>query len=324
MAVVWTDTTQMANLIQKAFDRYLEFSLRSMTVWRALCDKEPREQTQPGTTVQFQIYQDLAPVTAPLTENVDPDPVGIPNTKTVDVTLNEWGNQAVLTRKLRLFALSDVTQASADILGYNLVDSLDRQVMAFAAAGTNVIYENGGVLKITGGARTSVVSNGTITDSLKSRDLRAAVALLRGRLALPRSGELFTAVVHPDQSYDLRSESDLAAWRPPHEYSAAQNIWAGAVGVYEGCYVVETPRMVFAADGAGSSTKATVYRTVVLGRQALARCVAEEAHTVVGPVTDGLRRFLRIGWYGVEGWNRYREECLQRIETTSSLAPLQV
>lgn len=320
MAVVWTDTTQMANLIQKAFDRYLEFSLRSMTIWRALCDKEPREQTQPGTTVQFQIHQDLAPVTAPLTEIVDPDPVGIPNTKTVDVTLNEWGNQAVLTRKLRLFSLSDVTAAAADILAYNLVDSLDRQVQALAVAGSNVIYENAGALKITGGARASVAS----TDTLKSRDLRAAVALLRGRNALPRTQELFTAIIHPDQSYDLRSESDLAAWRPPHEYSAAQNIWAGAVGVYEGCYVVETPRFTTAVDGAGSSTKATVYRTVVLGRQALARCVAEEPHTVVGPVTDGLRRFIRIGWYGVEGWNRYREECLQRVETSSSLSPPQV
>lgn len=321
MAVVWTDSTQMANLIQKAFDRRLMFSLRSMTVWRALCDVEPREQTQPGSTVQFQIYQDLAPVTSPLTEIVDPDPVGIPNTKTVDVTLNEWGNQAVLTRKLRLFALSDVTQASADILGYNLVDSLDRQVMALAVAGTNVIYENGGALKITGGARNAVTSS---ADALKSRDLRAAVALLRGRNALPRTSELFTAVIHPDQSYDLRSESDLASWRPPHEYSSAQNIWAGAVGVYEGCYVVETPRMTYAQDGAGSTTKATVYRSVILGRQALARCVAEEPHTVVGPVTDGLRRFIRIGWYGVEGWNRYREECIQRVETSSSLAPAQV
>lgn len=85
--------------------------------------------------------------------------------------------------------------------------------------------------------------------------------------------------------------------------------------------MVETPRMAFAADGSGGSVKATTYKSVVLGRQALARCVAEEPHTVVGPVTDGLRRFLRIGWYGVEGWNRYREECLQRIETSSSLAP---
>jgi hypothetical protein len=311
----------MANLIQKAFDRYLEFSLRQQTVWRALCDKESREQTQPGSTVQFQIHQDLAPVASPLTENVDPDPVGIPNTKTVDVTINEWGNQAVLTRKLRLFSFNDVTSASADILAYNLVDSLDRQVMALAIAGTNVFYENAGSLKITGGTRVAVQS----TDIFKSRDLRAAVALLRGRSALPRTAELFAAIIHPDQSYDLRSEAgNSAMWRPPHEYSAAMNIWAGAVGVYEGCYVIETPRLTSAQDGAGSSTKATVYRSMVLGRQALARCVAEEPHTVVGPVTDGLRRFLRIGWYGVEGWARYREECLQRVETSSSLSPPQV
>lgn len=323
MANVITDTTVMTNLIQKAFDRYLRYSLRSMTVWRALCDVEPREQTAPGTTVQFQIYQDLAPVTAPLSESVDVDAVGLPNTKTVEVTLQEWGNVSVLTRKLRVFSLSDVTQAAADILAYNLVDSLDRQVMNVAVAGTNVIYENGGALKITGGSRTGVTSNGTITDSLKSRDLRAAVALLRGRNAIPRAEELFTAIISPGQSYDLRSESDLAAWRPPHEYSSAQQIWAGAVGVYEGCYVVETPRIVALQDGAGGATKATVTRAMVFGKQALARCVAEEPHTVIGPITDNLRRFWRIGWYGIEGWNRYREECMQRIETTDSLSPVQ-
>jgi hypothetical protein len=39
---------------------------------------------------------------------------------------------------------------------------------------------------------------------------------------------------------------------------------------------------------------------------------------VIGPVTDKLNRFRPIGWYGVLGWARYREACLQRLETAAT------
>lgn len=286
-----------------------------MTVWRAMCDVYPQEQTAPGTTVQLQTYVDLAPVTAPLDEKVDIEPTVLPNTSTVDVLLQEWGNASMLTRKLRVFSLSDVTAAAGDILAYNLVDSLDRLVMAIASAGTNVIFENGGNLVLTGGSTGAI----TAADEMQSRDLRAAVGLLRKRSAIPRTEELFTAIISPGQSFSLRSKSDPASWRPPHEYSSAQNIWAGAVGVYEGCYVIETPRITTAQNGAGTPAAFTT-KAVVMGKQALARAVAEEPHTLVGPVTDVLRRQFKIGWYAIEGWARFREACIQRVETADPLA----
>jgi len=175
-----------------------------------------------------------------------------------------------------------------------MVDSLDRLIMTVALGGTNVLGENGGAMKIAGAfARTSVVD----TDTFKSRDARAAVAQLRGRNALPRMEDLFVGYIHPDVSFDLRSESNLAAWRPPHEYSSAGNIWAGAIGAYEGTWWIETPRAYFTNDGAGAGPKTNVYRTLVFGRQALCEAVAEEPHTVIGPVIDKLMRFRPVGWY---------------------------
>lgn len=47
--------------------------------------------------------------------------------------------------------------------------------------------------------------------------------------------------------------------------------------------------------------------------------MAEEFHVVVGNVTDKLKRFTPIGWYGVAGWKRYREASLYRVETTSTI-----
>ena len=63
-----------------------------------------------------------------------------------------------------------------------------------------------------------------------------------------------------------------------------------------------------------------VFDTLLCGQQALAEAVAEEPHIVIGNVTDKLMRFRPMGWYGVLGFARYREEALYRIETGSSIA----
>jgi hypothetical protein len=65
-----------------------------------------------------------------------------------------------------------------------------------------------------------------------------------------------------------------------------------------------------------------VYSTILCGKQALAEAVAVEPNVVIGPVTDSLMRFRPIGWYGVLGFSRYREESLYRIESGSSIAAL--
>ena len=103
----------------------------------------------------------------------------------------------------------------------------------------------------------------------------------------------------------------------PHEYNSNENIWAGEIGSYEGAYFVESPRMYNATDGASSARN---YRTILAGQQALAEAVAEEPHVVIGPVIDQLMRFRPMGWYGVLGFKRYREEALYRIESGSSIA----
>ena len=111
-----SNQTGLTNLVQTAYDRYVEMALRSQPLIRDVADKRPVQQAMPGSSVVFQIYADLAQATSTLTENVDPDAVAMTNTSTVTVTLNEYGNAALLTRKLGLFSLSDVDPAAADII----------------------------------------------------------------------------------------------------------------------------------------------------------------------------------------------------------------
>ncbi len=274
MANAFTDTTAMSNAVQTAYDKFFEFALRAQPLFRQVADKRPAQQTAPGGSVVLERYQDLATAVTPLTEAVDPDSVAMGNPTTTTITLNEYGNPVLRTRKLYLFSLTDVDPAIANIVAFNAADSIDSVVQTVLRAGSNVIQRKAGTV---------------------------------------------TCAIHPEVSYDLRSETGAAAWRDPHNYSAAGNIWAGEIGAYEGAFYIESPRCFNAVDAGTGDNTVRRFRTYYAGQQALAEAVADEFHTVAGPITDKLMRFRPLGWYGVAGWARYREEALVRAESTSTI-----
>ena len=378
-----------AGLVQQAYDRLLEFALRSEPLIRSVADKTPARQSIPGSTVVLQRYVDLAANTTALTETTDPDAVALSTPTNVSITLAEYGNSVLVTRALELFSLADVDPAIANVIAFNLADSIDAVAMETLRGGTN---------KLFGGSATSTAKVAA-SSTLDSADIRKAVAKLRANKAIGRKGSLYWAGIHPEVSHDLRAESSSGqGWLLPNQYGSSQDrIWAGEIGNYEGAYYVESARMynsksgadqtalataaavsgasgaftIVVANGAfggraevgdkisgtnvGSSAKITaisvgatnttftvdvansgtvgtntltvtpvtrVYNTIVCGQQAMAQAVAEEPHVVIGPVVDKLMRHRPMGWYGVLGFARYREEALYRIETGSSIGAL--
>jgi N4-gp56 family major capsid protein len=309
MANAYTDTTALAGLVKTAYDRYVEFALRSQPLFRNLADKRPVQQAMPGSSVVFSLYNDLAAQTSTLTETVDPDAVAISDVDTVSVTLNEYGNVVLNTRKLGEFAFSDVDPGVANIVAYNMADSIDKIVVNVLRQGTNVLY----------GGNASSTATVDAADVASAARVSKAVAKLRAANAVPRDGMLYAAYVHPDVAFDLRAESGSGSFDDIRKYTEGNvgNILGGVMGVLGGAYFVETPRAYKANDGASS---ATVYRTIIAGKQALAEATAVEPGVVLGPVVDKLQRFRPVGWYSLQGWARYREEALYRIESGSSIA----
>lgn len=305
-----SNQTGITNLVQTAYDKYVEFALRAEPMFRAFADKRPVNVDKPGSSIVLQRYADLSTATSALTENVDPDAVALSNTTTVTVTLNEYGNAVLTTEKLDSFSLSDVDPAVANIVAFNMRDSLDVLAQTTLRGGTNTVREISGNLN-TGGAVGSITS----TDKIQSRDVRYVVSKLRANAAVPFEGGYFTGLIHPDQSLDLRQETGMAAWRDVHVYSGSTSIWNGEIGVYEGVRFIETPRAYQANDGA---TSGKVSRAYIFGRQALAEAVSREPQVVIGPVTDKLMRHRPLGWKALLGWAIYRQEALYRIETQTS------
>jgi N4-gp56 family major capsid protein len=252
--MAYTDSSALAGLIKTAYDRYVEFALRSQPLIRSVADKRPAQQAMPGSSVVFSIYNDLAPATASLSETTDPDAVALSDVTTVAVTLNEYGNASLVTRKLQLFSLSDVDPAVADIIAYNMADSLDRLAMNTLRQGDNVIY---------GGSRTST-NTITASDTITAANIRRAVAKLRSNKAVPREGSLYWTGIHPEVSHDLRAETGVGGWNDMHKYAetGTGNFWAGSIGTYEGAFFVETPRMYRGVDGADQTALATTAVTV--------------------------------------------------------------
>lgn len=252
--MAYTDTNALAGLIKTAYDRYVEFALRSQPLIRSVADKRPAQQAMPGSSVVFSIYNDLAAATSALSsETTDVDAVALSDVSTVSVTLAEYGNASLVTRKLQLFSLSDVDPAVADIIAYNMADSLDKIAMETLRQGSNVIY---------GGTRTSTATI-TNSDTLTAANIRKTVAKLRANKAVPREGSLYWAGIHPEVSHDLRAETGAGGWNDMHKYAetGTGNFWPGTIGTFEGAYFVETPRMYRGVDGADQNTFTTTTTT---------------------------------------------------------------
>ena len=313
-------TTSSLSVDQTAFDRIAYFALRSELLFDQAADVMPTAQSMPGSAVTFTIFSDLAPATSTLNEVTDVTPVALSDSQ-VTVTLAEYGNAVVTTAKLRGTSFLDVDSAAANIVGYNAGDSIDRVVRDVLAAGSNVSYATGGASTPT--SRATV----TAADVLTASDVRKEVARLRAANVATFNGT-YMSFIHPDVSYDFRSETDAAGWRTPANYVNPAGIYNGEIGQFESVRFIETPRgPVFAnaSDGSGSTGTIDVYGTLIMGRQALAK-----AHSITdgngatpkivrGNVTDLLMRLQPLGWYWLGGYGRFREASLRRIESGSSI-----
>ena len=315
MAVEFTDvdTFDTNSLVTTAYDKLVGFALRSEPQFRTLVSKRPSDVSHAGAVVRLFKHVEMAAATTALTEIVDPESVELGGTSYVDVTLAEYGNSVLTTEKLALESLSAIDPAVANLVAFNMRDSLDVLVQTVMRNGDQRLKNIATVLTAhTNG--TATITGIDAADTLSAKYVRYAVSKLRGASAQTIGGK-FIGYIHPDVSYDFRTETGAAAWRDIHNYSGASSVWAGEIGEFEGVRFIETPRC-YQVNGGESSAK--VSSTYILGAEAIAEAVGREPGVVVGPVTDRLMRFRPVGWKALLGWARYREEALWHIQTGST------
>lgn len=291
------------------YDKFLHMALRTQPVVGQFVDVHPVAPTAPGTVIKLQKWSDLAAATTPVAADSDVDSVALPAPTQVSVTLATYANSVTTVEFLGLTSMIQIDPVKAEAIARNVIETREELIMAVLKGGTNVIYGGAsGAIDVTGPTNAVVA-----TDIISHLQVRRAVTELRARNAPSFEGENYAALIHPRVSADLRQDATAAgSWLVPHQYNANSNIWNGEVGTFEGAKFIETNRAPSALDGTAS---AKVYRTLFVGREALAEAVAQPYQTVVGPVTDRLMRFRPLSWKAVVGYARFREECIQRLET---------
>lgn len=317
MADAYT-TTGSLSFDQTMWNQALYFALRPELYFDRFADvKSTPSSPDQGSAVTFTLMSDLSVASTALNESVDVDAVALSDSQ-VTLTLAEYGNAVVTTFRARATSFIPLNRSVANVVGFNAGVSLDTIARDVMKAGTNVRYATGGTTDPT--ARNTVEPNDTLT----AYDVRRALADLRGS-NVGTFDSYYAAVIHPDVSFDLRSETGAAAWRDPHTYSQPGEIWSGEVGVFEGFRFMESPRAPVFADAGSSTTLTDVYATLFFGRQAIAKAYSTAEGrgptptTIMGPVTDKLRRFQPIGWHWYGQYGVFRQAALRRVESSSSI-----
>ena len=302
-----TQISGVGNLVVNAYDTYVRAALRSLPVMRSVADLRPVALTNPGTSLKFAVYANLAAATTALTETSDVTPLALANPSQVTVTVTEYGNAVEQTEKVNMATFSSIDTMIGDAIAYNAADTLDQLVATALTSGTVVKY---------GGSRTSTATL-TATDVLSTTMLRKAQTTLLESNAQPRVGDLYTLFIHPRQAFDLRAETGAGGFVDIHKYTTDNvgNLLTGTIGVLEGFQVVQTSRVPSTTSGASS---ATVYSAVAVGKEALLEANVYDVQTVVAPQIDILRRKSALGWKYFGGWGIFRDEAVCRLESGGS------
>ena len=302
-----TQISGVGNLVVNAYDTYVRAALRSLPVMRSVADLRPVALTNPGTSLKFAVYANLAAATTALTETSDVTPLALANPSQVTVTVTEYGNAVEQTEKVNMASFSSIDTMIGDAIAYNAADTLDQLVATALTSGSVVKY---------GGSRTSTATL-TATDVLSTTMLRKAQTTLLESNAQPRVGDLYTLFIHPRQAFDLRAETGSGGFVDIHKYTTENvgNLLTGTIGVLEGFQVVQTSRVPSTTSGASS---ATVYSAVAVGKEALLEANVYDVQTVVAPQIDILRRKSALGWKYFGGWGIFRDAAVCRLETGGS------
>lgn len=305
-----------------AYNKLAWFSLRPQLYYDDVATVKSTPATHTGTAVQFNIVTDMSAQTTELTEGTDVTAVALADS-TVTVTLKEQGAVVNTTAKLHHTGFIPLDPVVASAVGFNAGKSMNEIVKAILVAATNVTYGN------SSAGLTTVAA----TDVLVSSDARYARAKLSGADAPKVDGGLYRAYVHPDVAYDLKGETGEAGWRILQTRSIPENVAMSSLGVYEGFNWIEDSQGNLRSnigDGVGGAGTIDGYDTLFLGGEALAKAFSTGIHpngqqlgpdpiVFPGPIVDSLYREVPFGWYQFAGYSIFRQACIRRVVTASSI-----
>lgn len=249
-----TSTSSLSAKMAVYYDRLMLDRLRETLVFHQF-GQSKRLPANSGKIVQWFRRTDLAANTSTLTEGTVPSAIGLSATS-ISAQLAQYGDFTQTSDLIQMTSIDDEIEAAVDTLSFRAartVDALDRGILD---AGTNVKY---------GGSKTALSATAA-GDVLNGAEVRKGVTALKNANAQPMEGGYFVWVIHPQNSYDLQSDTASGGWVNANTYVDTMGIKNGEVGKLFGARFVETTNV--SSTTTGTSGSANAYSTHLLAKGA--------------------------------------------------------
>lgn len=211
-----------------------------------------------GATTSFRRLElpTTLPSTYSITEGTTPDGINLTVNK-VSATVAQHGAWTKITDYLDMTGLDPLITETAEMFGEHAARVNDNVVKEVLEAGTNVVYANGKVSRVTVAAGDNI----SYADILKIYEtLRTNRA---PKIKLPNGMMGYVILMHPAVMTFVKQ---LNEWIEANKFQTPENIKAGIVGELGGLHFIETSEATIAA-GAGAAG-IDVYLSVAIGNEA--------------------------------------------------------
>lgn len=236
-----TTTTALADSVKPLYIADYLLAAQPRLFWQQMNWVFEEMGAKRGSSMNFPIYENLAPSTSTLAETGDVAVVDLADTE-FSASFAEYGNVVTMTERLAATAYTDVEQGIAQAVGYNLAESLDLISRPFYCKGANVLLARGV-------ARSGMTSADKMTYNLLNRLTTFAAAR-----KMPAFDDGFwVTIAHPNVIYDLLQDPTVQAALIQNR---GDSIWNGEIGSLSRVRIVEASNGKVHY-GAGTSTATT-------------------------------------------------------------------
>lgn len=267
-----------------------------------------------GATAQWRRLNNLAVVTTALTEGVTPDGVNLSVTA-VTATVKDYGNFTKISGFLDMVGIDPIITETSELMGENAAESMDTIVRDIITAGTNVVYANSRLSRITVTATDLI----TAADILKVRTIMKRNKVRE--IKLPDGSMGYLMFIHPDVAADLMKTQE---WKDQNTYVSTDNRKAGVVGKLYGVYFLESVNNTILTDAGAAS--AEIYLNICIGKGAYgvpdvdgsgSPDIKVKAAGSAG-TADPLDQFNTVGWKSTFTSLRLQELAIIRYESSAT------
>lgn len=287
------------DLVHAAYDLHVRTMLNNSPVFDQFVTVTPDDVSMQGSsqTITKQAWFDDATIkraATPLGELEDVKATKMPKGETVTLTPKEYGFAVTSTRYLENRVMAPFQAHKANMIADVAAKVIDHLIQA---------------------AIEAEAPKYNVTGELTSQVSSDAALLLVDNSAPTWDGANYLAIAHPNTIADLRDESGPGSWLAPREYQNSEQLnWLPSeVGVFKGVRYISNLRVNSEiVDGK------TVYNTVFMGADALAKSVVTPLEVVAGPQVDMFKRLHPLGFYMDIDYKVFEKKAILVVKSTAS------